>query len=202
MESGARYWYSAYPPHRRAVDRDEPVHVADAVTLAAAVLTRQARRALPARHEHLDRDSIPHHHTPSLRRPRPDRLEHPDGLVTGNERKSAGQLSGVLLVIGSAQAAGHHPDEPVVIADVRNRQLADREPARRLQHQRPRGPAVAHQPAEPAALNSSNSSSLSMISAAATFSSRCATFDVPGIGNITGDRFSNHASASCDGVAW
>jgi hypothetical protein len=41
-----------------------------------------------------------------------------------------------------------------------------------------------------------------MISAAATFSSRCATFDVPGIGNITGDRFSNHASASCDGVAW
>ena len=41
-----------------------------------------------------------------------------------------------------------------------------------------------------------------MISAAATFSSRCATFDVPGIGNITGDRFSNHASASCPADAW
>ena len=26
--------------------------------------------------------------------------------------------------------------------------------------------------------------------------------DVPGIGSITGERFSSHASASCDGLAW
>ena len=47
----------------------------------------------------------------------------------------------------------------------------------------------------------SNSSSVRVISAAATFSSRCATCDVPGIGNITGERFSSQASASCPGVA-
>ena len=32
--------------------------------------------------------------------------------------------------------------------------------------------------------------------AAATFSSRCATFDVPGMGSITGERCSSHASES------
>ena len=36
---------------------------------------------------------------------------------------------------------------------------------------------------------------------AATFSSRCSTEDVPGIGSITGERASSHASAICAGVA-
>ena len=45
------------------------------------------------------------------------------------------------------------------------------------------------------------SSSDSIKSTAATFSSRCTTFEVPGIGNITGLRFSNHASAIWPGVA-
>ena len=53
----------------------------------------------------------------------------------------------------------------------------------------------------PAAARVSNSSSVRAISAAATFSSRCATFEVPGIGSITGERFSSHASASCAGDA-
>jgi hypothetical protein len=35
-------------------------------------------------------------------------------------------------------------------------------------------------------------------SAAATFSSRWLTLEVPGIGRITGDRDSNHARATCD----
>ena len=61
---------------------------------------------------------------------------------------------------------------------------------------------LAHPLADPALLRVSNSSSDNSIPAAATFSSKCATFDVPGIGSITGERFSNHASASCDGVAW
>src|ERR1700686_2145511 len=38
--------------------------------------------------------------------------------------------------------------------------------------------------------------------AAATFSSRCSTLDVPGIGSITGDRASSHARATWDGVAF
>ena len=36
---------------------------------------------------------------------------------------------------------------------------------------------------------------------AATFSSRCATFEVPGIGSITGLRLSSQASAIWAGVA-
>ena len=36
---------------------------------------------------------------------------------------------------------------------------------------------------------------------AATFSLRCTTFDVPGIGSITGLRFKSQASATCAGVA-
>src|SRR5215813_1614796 len=42
-----------------------------------------------------------------------------------------------------------------------------------------------------------HSSGLSWSFAAAIFSCRCASEDVPGIGNMTGDFCSNHASASC-----
>src|SRR5439155_15239359 len=42
-----------------------------------------------------------------------------------------------------------------------------------------------------------HSSALSWSFAAAMFSSRCASDDVPGIGNMTGDLCSNQASASC-----
>ena len=37
--------------------------------------------------------------------------------------------------------------------------------------------------------------------AAATFSSRCSTLEVPGIGSITVDRANSHATATWDGVA-
>src|SRR6266849_4451820 len=39
-------------------------------------------------------------------------------------------------------------------------------------------------------------------SAAATFSSRCSTLEVPGIGSMTGDRASSHARATWEGVAF
>jgi hypothetical protein len=42
-----------------------------------------------------------------------------------------------------------------------------------------------------------HSADVSWIFDEATFSSRCAIDDVPGIGNITGDLWSNHAMASC-----
>src|SRR5213596_723112 len=42
-----------------------------------------------------------------------------------------------------------------------------------------------------------HSSGLSWSFSAAMFSSRCASDDVPGIGNMTGDFCSSHASASC-----
>ena len=37
--------------------------------------------------------------------------------------------------------------------------------------------------------------------AAAMFSSRCLTDDVPGMGSVTFERFRTHASATCSGVA-
>src|SRR4029077_18904937 len=47
----------------------------------------------------------------------------------------------------------------------------------------------------------SNSSSESSIPAAATFSSRCETFEVPGMGSMTGLRFRTQASAIWLGAA-
>src|SRR5260221_2204865 len=44
-----------------------------------------------------------------------------------------------------------------------------------------------------------NVSSSTWIAAAATFSSRCSTRDVPGMGKMTGDRCNNHTRASCEG---
>src|SRR6184192_4769475 len=41
-----------------------------------------------------------------------------------------------------------------------------------------------------------HSAGFNLIAAAATFSSRCAIDDVPGIGNITGDRSRSQASAT------
>ena len=46
-----------------------------------------------------------------------------------------------------------------------------------------------------------NSSWLSRMRAASVFSSTCAVFDVPGMGNITDERCSSQASASWDGEA-
>jgi len=46
-----------------------------------------------------------------------------------------------------------------------------------------------------------NSSSLNSMRAAAMFSSRCATEDVPGMGSMLGDRFSSQASAIWLGAA-
>lgn len=123
--------------------------------LAAAVFTGLARFALPARLEDLDRDPVPGGQPPPLRRPAPDRLDYSNGLVAGYECEPTTQFSGVLLVIGSAQPARLNADQPVVVADIEQRQRLQFQPARRVQHQRPRG--SGHQPAEPALLNSANS---------------------------------------------
>src|SRR5690606_15905187 len=53
----------------------------------------------------------------------------------------------------------------------------------------------------PASSSWAKSSSDNSIPAAATFSSRCLTLDVPGMGSITGLRFKAHASAIWLGVA-
>src|SRR5580693_1720404 len=53
----------------------------------------------------------------------------------------------------------------------------------------------------PARSSVANSSSESLIAAAPTFSSRCATLPVPGIGSMTGLRLSSQASAIWPGLA-
>lgn len=53
----------------------------------------------------------------------------------------------------------------------------------------------------PSASSAANSSSDRMMSTAAVFSSRCLTLPVPGIGSITGLRFSTHARAIWLGAA-
>src|SRR4029077_14451653 len=53
----------------------------------------------------------------------------------------------------------------------------------------------------PSRSSAAKSWSDSVIFTAATFSSRCATFDVPGIGSMTGLRLSTQASAIWLGVA-
>src|SRR5439155_23737381 len=53
----------------------------------------------------------------------------------------------------------------------------------------------------PSRSSSSIVESSSSIRAAAVFSSKCLTFEVPGIGSITGDFRSSHASAICAGWA-
>ncbi len=112
--------------------------------LAAAVLPRQAGRARAARLEHLDRHPVTGNHTPPLRGPLPDRLDDSDRLMTGDERESAREFSGVLLMIGPAQPAGLHPHQPVVVTDHGDVELPNDEAARRFQHQHARDGAVRH----------------------------------------------------------
>ncbi len=73
-------------------------------------------------------------------------------------------------------------------------------PARRPRPASPGNDPPAGRRQWAAAPMASYSSSDSSISAAAQLSSRCATDDVPGIGSITGDRRSSHASASWEGA--
>jgi hypothetical protein len=59
------------------------------------------------------------------------------------------------------------------------------------------GPGLFSQEASAAIpLSSEYSSSVNRKDAACTFSSRWATEEVPGMGSIIGDRFSNHANAT------
>jgi hypothetical protein len=59
--------------------------------------------------------------------------------------------------------------------------------------------ARGHSAARPADAQPTSriSSAVSRIAAEATFSSRCLTFDVPGIGSMMGERASDHAIAAC-----
>ena len=103
-----------------------------------------ARLAVTAGLEDLDRHPIPRGHPPPLRRPRADRFDDPDRLVAGDERESAREFAGVLLVVGSAQPARLNPNQRVVVAECGQRDVVDHEATRPFQHQRTRSRGVRH----------------------------------------------------------
>ena len=87
------------------------------MALAPAVLPVNAGLAITTGLENLHRHPIPRGHAPPLSSPRADRVDDPDRLMAGDERESAREFAGVLLVVGAAQPAGLHADKRVVIAD-------------------------------------------------------------------------------------
>jgi hypothetical protein len=64
--------------------------------------------------------------------------------MAGDERESAREFAGVLLVVGPAQPARQHADKRVVIADGGKREIVDHEATRPFQHQRARSRGVRH----------------------------------------------------------
>jgi hypothetical protein len=83
-----------------------------------------ARFALAARQEHLDGDAISFVDTPARRGGSSDAIDDADGFVSGDEGVGRRQNSGVLLVVRPAEAAGFETEERVVVADVRDLELA------------------------------------------------------------------------------
>ena len=96
----------------------------EAVTCAPPVLTERARRALATRQEDLDRDAVALADTPPVRGTRADALDDADRFVTGYEGEAREQLAGELLVIGAAEAARLDAQQPVVVTDLGERELA------------------------------------------------------------------------------
>ena len=130
------------PQARCAIDVDESVHVRQPVADASLIRAGAARIAVTARQEHLDRDPIALAHAPASRRPRPDPFDDTDRLVAGNEREAREQLARVLLVVRTAQTARLDPQQPVVVPDRGDRELARVELPRRHEDERASPPDV------------------------------------------------------------
>src|SRR5262249_17626821 len=111
-------------------------HGAKAVAGAAAVEPGLAGLALAAGLEHLHRHALAGTHAPSGLRILADRLQHADHLVAGNEGVGGGQMAGVLVVVGAAEAAGLDAEPALARADGRQREAAALEAPRLGQHQR------------------------------------------------------------------
>jgi hypothetical protein len=105
---------------------------------AMAVFARDARPARAARLEDLDRDAIAGGYAPPLSGSRADDLDDPDHLVAGNERETATQDAGVLLVIGATESARLDPQQPGIVADLRTGQFVGAKAPRLLEHERGR----------------------------------------------------------------
>ena len=74
----------------------------------------------------------------------PELFDDADRLVAGDERSTRMELTGVLLVIGAAQAARLHDEEAVVGTDRREGEAALDEPAGSVEHESPGRPCVGH----------------------------------------------------------
>jgi len=106
------------------------------MTYAPLIRAGPARITVSARQEHLDRDAITFAHTPTSRGPPSDLFDDTDGLVAGNERETRKELAGELLMVCAAQTARFHAQQPIVVTNLRQREVASREPARCDENQR------------------------------------------------------------------
>ena len=92
------------------------------MTHAAAVLPRPALRTRATRLEHLHRNPVADRDPPSRRRPAPTASIVPTISWPGTKANPARQRACELLVIGAAEPARLDAEDPVVVADRRNRE--------------------------------------------------------------------------------
>src|SRR5262245_24166970 len=109
------------------------------VDLAAGISTDHTLRAVPTGDYRLDRDAVALLHVPSLGGLRPNGLDEPNHLVAGNDGHPAAPASHVplpLLVIGAAETAAFDPQNPLLRADLGEREFTKLKVARALEHRR------------------------------------------------------------------
>src|SRR5581483_9365900 len=119
-----------------------PEHAAASAT--ERIPSRDARTAMPAPDERLDRDPIADVDAPPLRRTVADLLDHAERLVPGNEREPDREHARVLLGVASADPARLDAEEPAVRVDVGNREVPKLERARPGLHDGARGATRRH----------------------------------------------------------
>ena len=109
------------------------------MTLAAPVLAATARTALTAGQEHLDGDPLALLDAPSLEGALARADDGADDFVAGDEWPPREQLAAVLLVVGAAKPARLDPQDARVRARVGDVEVSQRQPAGRVEDERPGG---------------------------------------------------------------
>ena len=123
------------PQARLGVDAGHPVAVPPVA--AELVPAGQAVLAGPARHDHFQRHPVAGLDAPALRGALADLLDDPERLVAGDEsRPGPAEMAPEGLDVAAADAVGLHPQQPVVRADPRARELAELDLARADLHGR------------------------------------------------------------------
>jgi hypothetical protein len=95
--------------------------VSKPVVDTTAILPRQTHLAFATRQEDLDGDPVALLDPPSLLRLVSSSLNYADHLVTGNEPERRGYVTGVLLMVRTAEPAGLDTQDSVISSRLGNR---------------------------------------------------------------------------------